>query len=1160
MSFIHLSVSSEYSVVKGIVRLQPLLDAVADMGMSAVALTDYCNMFAAIKFFNAARARGIKPIFGCELWVDWQDDARPSRVLLLCQNNTGYQNLSVLISQAYLSGADDEGRIKISGDQLTSVQTEGLFACVGGHGCQVRQQAQAETLSKAQLTIERWKQLFPERVVACVSVLGLPGEEVGNAKIAQLATLTQLPVVATNDVCFLIAEDFDAHEARVCIDQGRVLADSSRPKVFTTEQYLKSPEAMQSLFAQWPMVIENTVKLAQRCNVWFEFSGHFLPNFPIPSGASLSTYFLQVAQSGLETRFQSVSKNCSLEQRDQYQLRLEMECKMITKMGFGGYFLIVADFINWAKSQGIPVGPGRGSGAGSLVAYALEITDIDPLQYDLLFERFLNPERVSMPDFDIDFCMEGRDRVIDYVAKQYGRDNVSQIITFGTMAARAVVRDVGRVLSQPYGFVDQLAKLVPMDLGMTLSRAMQQEPLLLKRYEESPEVSELIDLALKLEGIIRGVGKHAGGVVIAPRPLQEFTPLYCETPDSSVLSQFDKDDIESIGLVKFDFLGLKTLTIIDWTVRMIQARHLDQADFKISEISLEDMIAFKLLQSCQTTAVFQLESRGMKDLIQRLKPDTFEEIVALVALFRPGPLQAGMVDDYIDRKHGRAPVSYLHPSLESVLKPTYGVILYQEQVMQIAQVLSGYTLGGADVLRRAMGKKKIEEMAKQRAIFVNGAVQRGHEAVLASRIFDLIEKFAGYGFNKSHSVAYALLAYQTLWLKSHYPAEFMACALSADMDHTDKVLRLLQAVQSLKLKVLPPDVNTSEYRFTVPDSGVLCYGLGAIKGLGQVFSEALVQNRQSQGPYTDLCDMVQRLSAEKINRKTLECLVRSGALDAIIPHRAAGLRSINTALAKAEQYRRDEQQGQMSLFSTLDAVSSEGSGSVFEYVSTQPWSEWHQLKEEKVALGLYLSGHPLNSLRPSLNTARVMTIAQVVVKPHQQFVSGLVAGMRIMQGRRGQPMAFVTIEDETGRLDVALFGDAFSDFRQYMVTDQCVLVRGTVSADQFSQGVRMQAEWVLPWGLYLKEKSQALRVTLVKDKMNSETLDQLKHQLKSAHTGHARVEFLYHQVQASAQVKAGEDWSVEVTEALIEGLNQVEGVLDVSVVLGRTVSSIENAG
>ena len=1148
MSFVHLSVFSEFSIVKGMLRIPALLDAVQAMGMPAIALTDHCNLFATVKFFRAAVQRGIKPIIGCEVWVAWPDQAHPSRILLWCQDYQGYQNLSALLSKGYHAGMDDRSRIILPFCQLTASDLQGLIVGVGGVGCLGRQ-GQTDLM---QSILQGWQEKCPNRVVMCVQSIGHSGESEANLQLMKVAALETVPVIAVNDVCFLTAADFEAHEARICIERGQVLADQNRGQDFYASQYLTRVEDMQAKFKAWPQVIENTVTLARRCNVWFEFGEHFLPDFPIPETQTMPDYFSHAAKNGLQSRFEAALSGVAEKDRAAYFQRLQMECKVITQMGFCGYFLIVADFIRWSKSAGVPVGPGRGSGAGSLVAYALEITDVDPIAYGLLFERFLNPERVSMPDFDIDFCMDGRDRVIDYVAQRYGRENVSQIVTFGTMAARAVVRDVGRVLSLPYGMVDQLAKLVPMDLGMTLTKALQQESQLADRYRSESEVSTLIDLALKLEGITRGVGKHAGGVVIAPAPLHTFTPIYRDAPEGSVLSQFDKDDIETIGLVKFDFLGLRTLTIIDWTVQMIRQRHADAKDFDIARINMQDSATFKLLQACETTAVFQLESRGMKDLIKRLQPDQFEEIVALVALFRPGPLQAGMVDDFIDRKHGRAAVSYMHADLEEILKPTYGVILYQEQVMQIAQVLSGYTLGGADLLRRAMGKKKPEEMAKQRAIFVNGAVEQGHAAKEATKIFDLIEKFAGYGFNKSHSVAYALLSYQTAWLKAHYPAEFMACALSSDMDNTDKVLVMLQAAEAIGLTVLPPDVNQSVYRFTVPDNKVIRYGLGAIKGMGEALAQALVKSRQTDGPYTDLRDIVQRLIQYKLNRKSLECLIKSGALDTIIPHRHAAMASIDAALGQAEQTRRDLLQGQTSLFASLAAEEAGGVKSAFQYAPVAAWDDLQQLREEKATLGLYLSGHPVRSIRLALTTAHVTKI-QTLSADSNGFIAGLITQFRVMQGRRGQPMAFVTIEDESAQIDVALFGDAYTHYRQYLVKDQTVMVRGQISVDQFSQGLRLQVDWMLPWTTFLAQEAKWCQLSVRSDDLTPSTMQTIQNIIQQAGPGPAQLLFYYQQENAATTMQAGAAWSFTPTETVIQKLSELQAINVVTISFAKAM-------
>ncbi len=797
------------------------------------------------------------------------------------------------------------------------------------------------------------------------------------------------------------------------------------------------PEEMQALFRDIPEALENTVEIARRCNLELELGKNYLPDFPVPEGTSLDGFFARQAEEGLEQRLEQLPPAGSGDlqaTRDRYLDRLHTEIGVITKMGFPGYFLIVADFIRWAKANGIPVGPGRGSGAGSLVAYALTITDLDPLRYDLLFERFLNPERVSMPDFDVDFCMEGRDRVIEYVAEKYGRDKVSQIITYGSMAAKAVVRDVGRVLGHPYGFVDRIAKLIPFEIGITLDKALEQEPAFSELYDGDEEVRAVIDLARSLEGLARNAGKHAGGVVIAPSQLTDFTPLYCEQGGEALVSQFDKDDVEAVGLVKFDFLGLRTLTIIDWALKTINTRQAaaGKPSVDINTIPLQDRASFDLLKASATTAVFQLESSGMKDLIRRLQPDTFEDIVALVALFRPGPLQSGMVDDFIARKHG-ASIKYPHPDLEPILKPTYGIILYQEQVMQIAQVLAGYTLGGADMLRRAMGKKKPEEMAKQRSIFMEGAGQRGVDSKVAEGIFDLMEKFAGYGFNKSHSAAYALISYQTAWLKAHYPAAFMAAVLSADMDNTDKVVHLIAECRDMKLKVVPPDVNLSNHHFTEQTGDTVVYGLGAIKGVGQGAIEGMLAERAAGGPFADLFDLCQRVDLRKVNRRVFDALIRAGALDSLGETRATHQASLAQALQLAEQRSRDLNTGQNDLFGGADPAVAPVTGKQV----LPEWEEEQRLQGEKETLGLYLTGHPINRYEPELANIISGKLAELAAMcsglpagghsgrggggERAVTIAGLVMSMRIRKTQRGGKIAFLTLDDRTARLDVACF-------------------------------------------------------------------------------------------------------------------------------------------
>ena len=843
-AFVHLRVHTEFSLVDGIVKIKPLVKRMTELAMPAIAITDHANLFSLVKFYKAAQGSGIKPIAGADVLILNPDDpASPYYLTLLVNNYKGYITLTELISKAYQEG-QHQG-VPLLKYEWIEANHDGLIALSGALQGDIGKALLAENSAEATRLAKYWGHLFPDRFYLELQRIGRPDEERYIASAIDLALATDLPVVATNNVRFIHQKDFAAHEVRVCINQGRVLDDTRRPKDYTDQQYLRSTEEMLTLFADIPEALENTVHIAQRCNLKLTLGKNFLPDFPVPEGMTLGELMATESEKGLEERllqYPAVGKGSAQDNRQVYFDRLAIELKVITEMGFPGYFMIVADFIQWAKNEHIPVGPGRGSGAGSLVAYALKITDLDPIEFDLLFERFLNPERVSMPDFDIDFCMDRRDEVIDYVARHYGRDHVAQIITYGSMAAKAVIRDVGRVLGFAYGFVDRLAKLIPFEIGMTLNKALQDSPDLKQLYDTEEEVKALIDMALSLEGTVRNAGKHAGGVVISPTKLTDFTPLYCEEGGGNLVTQFDKDDVEAVGLVKFDFLGLRTLTMIDWALQAINQRKRQSGGtlVDITTIPRDDLASYILLKNGQTTAVFQLESRGMKELIKKLKPDCFDDIIALVALFRPGPLESGMVDDYINVKHG-AKAEYAHPLLEPILKPTNGVILYQEQVMQIARELALYTLGGADMLRRAMGKKKPEEMAKEREKFTSGAIANQIDESIATYVFDLMEKFAGYGFNKSHSAAYALVAYQTAWLNTHYPAAFMAAVLSSDMDNTDKVVILIEECRQMKLVILPPTINVSTYRFTANDDDHIVYGLGAIKGVGQAAIEDMLR-------------------------------------------------------------------------------------------------------------------------------------------------------------------------------------------------------------------------------------------------------------------------------------------------------------------------------
>ncbi|MCK5792642.1 MAG: DNA polymerase III subunit alpha, partial [Ketobacter sp.] len=1022
--FVHLRVHSEYSLVDSLVRIKPLAKRCADMQMPALALTDFCNMFALVKFQRATIDAGIKPIYGADVLVESKFPDEPaSQIVLLAKSLQGYRNLTELVSEAYLHGQKLDKAI-ISRAYL-SQKTEGLICLSGGKDAEIGRALLAGKQAKAEQLVEEYNALFPDSFYLELHRTGRQDDETYLHLAVDLAAKTDCPVVATNDVRFLHREDFEAHEVRVCIYESWTLEDPSREQRYSEEQYLKSPEEMWELFQDIPEAIENTVEIAKRCSFEIPLGTYYLPDYPVPEGMTLDDFIIAESRKGLEERLAflfDVNDPNFAEIRKPYDERLQIELDVIIQMGFPGYFLIVADFIQWAKNNGVPVGPGRGSGAGSLVAYVLKITDLDPLEYDLLFERFLNPERVSMPDFDVDFCMDGRDRVIDYVAEKYGRNAVSQIITFGSMAAKAVVRDVGRVQSRSYGFVDRIAKLIPFEVGMTLSKAMEQEPQLQELYDRDEDVRELLDMALKLEGITRNVGKHAGGVVIAPSALTDYVPLYCDEHGNNLVTQFDKDDVEAAGLVKFDFLGLRTLTIVDWALKTINPMLVKQGKppVDIERIPLDDKASFDLLQKAETTAVFQLESRGMKDLIKRLKPSSFEDIVALVALFRPGPLGSGMVDDFIARKHGRQKVDYPHPDLKPVLDTTYGTILYQEQVMLIPQVLADFTLGGADLLRRAMGKKKADVMAQQRGLFVDGAAKNGIDEKLSTEIFDTMEEFAKYGFNKSHSAAYALVSYQTAWLKAHYPAGFMAAVLSADMHNTDKVVTLIDECRRMKLAIVSPDVNVSGYKFTVDDQGQIVYGLGAIKGLGEGPIDAILEGRSDQKPFRNLFEFCRRLDLKKLNKRSMEALIRAGALDKLGPDRATLMASLEEAMRYAEQESKNQDLGIMDMFGAVDEEERPEP----EWAKVKPWSDDERLNGEKETLGLYLTGHPIDQYLEEIShftTSRIADVKPGNSRESRSIVAGLVIAQRVMKNKRGDKMAFLTLDDKSGRLEISIF-------------------------------------------------------------------------------------------------------------------------------------------
>ena len=1150
--FVHLRLHSEYSLVDGLVRLKPLAQKVAELKMPAVALTDFNNFFGLVKFYKACQSNGIKPILGSEVII--QDDVEEtggSQLVLLICNDIGYKNLTELISRAYQEGQKQSSpTVKL---EWLEGHSDGLIALSGGRLGEIGIALISGRKSDAENSLARLMRLFPQRFYLELQRTGRQDEEDYLHSVIDLSANFDCPVVATNDVRFLIRDEFEAHEARVCIHEGRTLDDPRRERRFSEDQYLRSAEEMFELFSDIPEALENTIEIAKRCNLNLKLGSHFLPDYPIPEGLTIEEFFKRESYDGLNLRlenlFDSSASNFEAKRKLYYE-RLQFEIDIIVEMEFAGYFLIVMDFIRWAKVNDIPVGPGRGSGAGSLVAYAMKITDLDPIQYDLLFERFLNPERVSMPDFDVDFCMEGRDRVIEYVAEQYGRDAVSQIVTFGTMAAKAVVRDVARVQGKSYGLADKLSKLIPFEVGMTLEKAVEQEDDLNDFLKSDDEAAEIWDMAMQLEGISRNCGKHAGGVVISPSRITDFSPIYCDESGHGVVTQFDKNDVEDAGLVKFDFLGLRTLTIIDWAIKMINAtREKNGEDSLILErIPLDDADTFALMQRAETTAVFQLESRGMKELIKKMGPDRFEDIVALVALFRPGPLQSGMVDDFINRKKGRAEVSYPHPQyqhecLKASLEPTYGIILYQEQVMQIAQVMGGYTLGGADILRRAMGKKNASEMAKQRDLFVEGAIGKGFAKDLASNIFDLMEKFAGYGFNKSHSAAYALLAYQTGWLKTHYPAEFMAATISSDMDKTDKVVTFIDECRSMNLELLPPDVNHGMFQFSVDDKGSVLYGLGAIKGLGEGPIEAIITAREC-GEFKNIFDFCARVDGRKVNKRALEAMIRGGAMDQIGPEgdisyrRAVMLSCMDEAVKLAEQHIRNQVSGMGDLFGD-SIVDSAPEISYLAFDDVKSLSVKDRLNGEKDTLGLYLTGHPIDEYESELKKMFPHRIANLRSGKDSLTISGMIVAMRILKNKRGDNFAFLTLDDKSGRIEISVWAEKFNAYRDILVKDALLVIKGVISEDDFTGGLKMVAESIQ--SIYQARCSKLLCLELLVSEGSTDWVDKFRSTINSYRNGNCSVFVNYEQEHARCALKLGSDWKVQPQDGLLIALREQFG-------------------
>lgn len=1144
-SFVHLRSHSEFSVVDGITRIPAMVAKAKAYGQPALALTDLGNLFGLIKFYKAARKQGIKAIAGSDLYLENElDRDKPFRVAVLAMNHQGYLALCDLLTQAWLDN-QYKGRGEVKREWL--LNQPDLILLSGAHQGDVGQALLSGNADQAMAWAQQWQQHYPDRYFLELQRAGFADEERYISGALALATQLSLPVVATHPIQFAEPEDFRAHEVRVCIAEGEQLANPRRVRKFTPEQYFVSTEYMQERFADIPSALANTVEIAKRCSLELKLGKPHLPDFPTPEGMTLGDFLIHEAEVGLEKRLEQLYAD-EVEReshRKEYFDRLAWECKTIIDMGFPGYFLIVADFINWGKANGVPVGPGRGSGAGSLVAYSMGITDLDPLRYDLLFERFLNPERVSMPDFDIDFCQDNRERVIDYVKQKYGRQAVSQIATFGTLGAKAVIRDVGRVLELPYGLCDGLSKLIPFNPAdpWSLKRALAEEPAFKERYDTDEEVKALIDLARPLEGLTRSVGMHAGGVLIAPGKLIDFCPLYRQPgEDANAVSQYDKDDVEDAGLVKFDFLGLRNLTILDWAVKYVRRFNEDKKDFDLMTLELDDQAAYKVLCDGNTTAVFQLESRGMKELLRNLRPSNFEDIIAMLALYRPGPLESGMVVDFVNRKHGRAEVDYFHPDLESVLQSTYGVIVYQEQVMLISQIIGGYSLGGADLLRRAMGKKKPEEMAMHREIFEKGALEKGYDPKLAVKLFDLMEKFAGYGFNKSHSAAYALIAYHTAWLKAYHPAEFIAATMLSDMDDTDKMQIFWKDALANGVTVLPPDVNASEYRF-VPVKDVhsekglpprtIRYGLGAIKGAGEAAIHAIIAARQSGGVFKSLFDFCKRVDRASLNRRTLESLIKAGAFDSIDENRAALLATVSRAMEAANQAARNAHQ--VSLF---DDDADDIIDLALEQVPA--WDLQTRLRQEKTAMGFYFSGHLFDAWRDEVRRFAPTQLARLEASRDPQWFAGVLSGVRVRMTRRGR-MMIATLDDGSAQVEVTIFNEVFEQNRQRLKEDQLIIIKGKVSFDDYSGGLRITADEIYDLQLAREARARSLRLILNEQQYDTEKLHQHLNPFRAEPENNipgVAVELTLDQQDYECRVRLGSEWHVRLADVMLENLQQ----------------------
>ena len=1088
-TFSHLRVSSEYSITQGLLTINQLVDCAKKHSVPSLALTDKSNMFAMVKFFNKCESAGIKPISGSSIRVIFDGDDSSHELLCLAKNNNGHKNLMRAISKAHNNYSYQTPILNFN--DLEEFRND-VIVISGGKDSHIFELIKRKKFDEAASRIDKFLEVFKEDFFIEIQKTNRPDEQEFFTNILPISNSKGVPLIATNDVLFSEKNDYETHETKVCINTGRTLNDPNREKPFSSEQYFKSPDEMSNLFLDFDELIKNTNEVAKKCNVSLHTEGYFLPEYPVPDEHDFDSYIAELSHKKLN----QIIVNFDDKKQEEYKQRLDYELNQIKKMGFSSYFLIVYDFIQWSKDNDVPVGPGRGSGAGSLVAYSLGITTLDPIAHGLLFERFLNPERISMPDFDIDFCMEKRDSVIDYVSNKYGSEAVSQIATFGTMAARAVVRDVARAMGKPYALGDRISKMIPFAPGMTLDRAKEEQPVFAQASKNDSEVREVVDLAYKLEGIARNVGKHAGGVVIAPGSLSDFCPIYNDRQSSSIMTQYDKDDVEKIGLVKFDFLGLRTLTVIDKAVKSINKSFQNgEEQLNLDSIPLNDSKVFELLSSGKTMAVFQLESTGMRDLIKKLKPTKFEEITALLALYRPGPLNSGMHTTFVDRKHGRSQVTYPHELLEPVLSETYGVIVYQEQVMEAARVLAGYSMGQADILRRVMGKKKVEEMEEQREIFVKGCDKNSIPAKTAEKIFELIEQFAEYGFNKSHSAAYAVISYQTAYLKTYYPEHFMAAVLSTELGNTDKIHALIQECKRMNINVLKPNILSSSKMFLVNEDGDIEYGLGAIKGVADIFIKHVCQIRETN-TFNDLWDFSKKVDIKLGGKKSLEALSQSGAFDSIAPSRSIAISCVEDMLKDGSKNISKQVGMSGDLFSSLD----DSFDPYEKYKNTQDMNLSELLALEKKSLGYYLSGHPVNAIETKVNRLRSTQIHKLNHDTKKASLVVLINSVRQIKDKKGKPLTFINFDDGTGVMDGVVPSEVLEECHEILKDGKILVVKGAVEIDDYRSKeigdamFRMRVKEVKSLDQELSKKIQEVILNLEKSDLFS--LEELSEKLE----------------------------------------------------------------